>query len=283
MQTVRDRRDRCPGAYRPWQADDGFLVRLRLIGGHITSDSLRRLVDVAETFGDGRVHVTNRANLQVRGFPGRDGRLDPAARAALHATGLVPTHTHELVRNVMVSPQSGLAGGRADLRGIAADLDRRLCADPGLADLPARFLFVFDDGRGDLVDRTCDLGLVAIDGQVGQLRIGAGWGEVIPLSSAAARLVALAAAFARARGTGPTAPWHVAELPVPLTPPLERDARLPGAADRLPFGDVRGGRHVRVPELGLDQAGVAALTAVAELIVTPWRGVLIPDQGGRHD
>ena len=33
-----------------------------------------------------------------------------------------------------------------------------------------------------------------------------------PLSEAAARLVALAWAFADARGTGPEAPWHVREL-----------------------------------------------------------------------
>src|SRR5262245_50605228 len=136
---ARTRRDRCPGALRPWQAPDGLLVRLRLIGGHVGSAALRALLDVAEEYGDGRVHVTVRANLQVRALPGKDGMLDPAALAALAATGLLPTRTHELVRNVLASPQTGLAGGRADLRPVAAELDDFLCRRERLAELPGRF------------------------------------------------------------------------------------------------------------------------------------------------
>jgi hypothetical protein len=43
--------------------------------------------------------VTNRANLQVRAFPGAEGRLAAEALAAVESTGLVPTRSHELVRN----------------------------------------------------------------------------------------------------------------------------------------------------------------------------------------
>ena len=56
--TYRKRSDRCPGALRPWPAEDGLLVRLRLIGGRISATSLRSLMSVAEEFGDGRVHLT---------------------------------------------------------------------------------------------------------------------------------------------------------------------------------------------------------------------------------
>jgi dissimilatory sulfite reductase (desulfoviridin) alpha/beta subunit len=51
----RVRTDRCPGVGRPWPAEDGLLVRLRLIGGSVSSASLLSLVSVAETYGDGRV------------------------------------------------------------------------------------------------------------------------------------------------------------------------------------------------------------------------------------
>lgn len=245
----------------------------------MSSAALRSLVATAEEYGDGRVHVTSRTNLQVRGLPGRDGRLAPDALAALEATGLLPTRTHELVRNVMVSPQSGLAGGRADLRPVAAALDAALCAEPALAALPGRFLFVLDDGRGDLVTRSCDLGLVALDSISAQLRVGAGWGPVVPIARAAVRIAQLAYEFVVHRGSGPAAPWHVSELAGPLVAVGRPDPRLPEPASALRYGPVPGGRHVPVGEAGLDRGAVDALTAeVDHLVVTPWRGVLVPEE-----
>lgn len=276
--SIRTRSDRCPGALRPWEADDGLLVRLRLIGGQVGAGSLRALVAVAERYGDGRVHLTGRANLQLRGLPGSGGVLRPDVLAALEGTGLLPTRTHELVRNVMVSPQSGLAGGRADLRPVATALDRMVCAEAGLATLPGRFLFVLDDGRGDLVDRSCDLGLVAVGPTAGQLRIGAAYGPVVPLGEAAASLSTLARDFVARRGSGASAAWHVAELDQPLAAPADPDPRVPQPCGPLPFGAVPGGEHVAVPDGLLDGASVARLTAVArDLVVTPWRGVLVPE------
>lgn len=279
---TRTRRDRCPGVLRPWRADDGLLVRLRLIGGRVSSASLRALAGVALAHGDGRVYVTVRANLQIRGLPDRDGALDPGVLSALEATGLLPAPAHERIRNVLVSPQTGLAGGRANLRPVAAGLDALLRADHRLAELPGRFLFVLDDGRGDLLDRDGDLGLAALSGEEAQLRTGARWGPVVPLAGAEARLAALAGEFLRARGSGPAAPWHVAELPAPLLPASAPDPRLPRASGPLPYGAVPGGRHVPVPGEGLGPAEIAELTdTVPEVIVTPWRGVLVPEENNR--
>ncbi|MDE3725173.1 nitrite reductase [Nocardiopsis sp. N85] len=278
----RTRRDRCPGALRPWRAEDGLLVRLRLIGGRLPARSLTALAAVAREYGSGRVHVTGRANLQVRALPERDGRLTPDALRALEATGLLPSPTHELVRNVMVSPLTGLEGGRADLRPVAAALDEALCSAPHRAALPGRFLFALDDGRGDLVARTCDLGLVALDDRTARLRIGDQHGPVVRLDEAADALVRLADAFLERRGDGPGAPWHVAELPFPLSAPEPPDPRLPDPAPPLPYGPLPfGGRHVHVPEEGLGRADAdalaeEALAAGGELVVTPWRGVLVP-------
>lgn len=277
--STRSRTDRCPGVLRPWQADDGLLVRLRLIGGRISAESLAALSAVAAEYGDGHVYLTGRANLQVRGLPGTDGELRPDALRALEATGLLPTRTHELVRNVMVSPQTGLAGGRIDLRPVAAELDRLLCADERLATLPGRFLLVLDDGRGDLLGRSCDLGAVALDQDRMQLRIGAGWGPTVLSAHAAVTLVRLAQEFTVRRGSGPSAPWHVAELDTPLITPEEADPRVPAPAEALRYGPVAGGTHVAVPDGVLDRDAADALTAAApHLIVTPWRGVLVPEE-----
>ncbi|MGN6129949.1 MAG: nitrite reductase [Nocardioidaceae bacterium] len=279
MSASRTRADRCPGALLPWQAADGLLVRLRLVGGVVPTSGLRSLVDVAEEYGDGRVHTTSRANLQVRAFPGADGRLSSVALAALERTGLLPSRTHELVRNVMVSPQTGLAGGRVDLRAVGGELDDRLCADRDLAALPGRFLFVLDDGRGDLLARRCDLGLVALDSRRAQLRVASGWGPTVPIAEAAGRIAELAHEFVVRRGRGPAAPWHVSELAEPLVVLGAPDFRLPDPAEPLPFGAVPGGRHVQVCQTGLDRQVIEDLSAAVDhVIVTPWRGVLIPEE-----
>lgn len=307
----RTRGDLCPGVLRPWPASDGALVRLRIPGGRVSPASLAALHGVAERFCDddnnAAVHVTTRANLQLRALPiGPDGQLPVEVVAAIAATGLLPAPGHELVRNVLVSPLTGLgelvggqAGGRADLRPVTGALDAGLLADPLLGGLPGRFLFVLDDGGGDLLKRSCDLGLVALDADYVQLRVGDHWGAVVPLAEAAERLVELARAFVKARGTGPDAPWHVrelvavlrADLPTDvaaaatdpfsaLAPIAAPDPRLPEPAPPLPYGPVPGsdGRvaHVEAPGGILDRDLIVRLTGgdVAELIVTPRRGVL---------
>jgi precorrin-3B synthase len=152
-----------------------------------------------------------------------------------------------------------------------------LCADPRLAGLPGRFLFVLDDGRGDLMDRHSDAGLVALSSTEAQLRIGEHWGAVIDVNDAAERLAALAGSFQSARGDGPDAPWHVRELPGPLALG-ERvhpaDARLPALSGPLPYGPVPGGTHVQMPGGVLTRA--RTLPAAAEFVVTPWHGIFVP-------
>lgn len=273
---TRSRPDRCPGVLRPWLADDGALVRIRLVGGRIPAPALAGLSLVAQRYGDGRLHLTARANLQLRALPATDGHLPDEVVAAVEATGLLPSRSHELGRNVMVSPLTGIAGGRADLRGPALELDGRLRASAALAGLPGRFLFVLDDGRGDLLDRTADLGLVALDASRAQLRVGDGWGPVVPLVNASAALVALAEEFLDRRGDGAGAAWHVRELSVPLWPPSPAHAGLPAASPPTPYGRFPGGEHVEVPDGVLTPGLVEELTGrAAELVVTPWHGVVV--------
>ncbi|AQA01507.1 nitrite reductase [Mycobacterium sp. MS1601] len=287
----RSRTDQCPGAYRPWQAQDGLLVRLRLVGGQLPTVALRRLIKVSITHADGDVHLTSRANLQLRGLRGHDGHEDqlcPTAVSALQSTGLLPSATHELVRNILISPQSGHSGGRADLRPVAASLDAALLADDALGRLPGRFLFTLDDGRGDLMDRLIDaggrgtdLGLVALDDRLVQLRVGDHWGEVVALDEAALHLAGLAAAFLRVRGGGADAPWHLRELPAALSAPVAPDRRIPAPTTALPYGPVGGGTHVHVPDGVLTPQRAETIldltpAGVPDVVVTPWHGILVP-------
>ncbi len=274
---------------RPWVADDGALVRLRLPRGAVTFEALAELLRVAERHGDGTVYLTSRANVQVRGLSHLDGQLEDEVVYAVLATGLVPSTTHERVRNIMASPLTGRAGGRADLRPVVDDLDARLCAEPRLAGLAGRFLFVLDDGRGDLVGRDLDLGLVAVDAESAQVRAGRhGWGPVIPLDQAAAALTALAVSFVERAGTAPNAPWHVDELDgggtALLGAPRKRRVETRISSGPPPLGkiaqqDGRVAEHVPVPDGRVDARLLAELAALSprELIVTPWRTVVVPD------
>lgn len=283
--TSRDRADRCPGVVRPWPAADGGLVRLRVPGGRIPLARLRALTTLAERYGDGRVRLTGRANLQLRAMPlvdaGGAPHLAPEIVAAIEDLGLLPSRAHDRVRNILASPQTGIAGGRADVSGVVAALDVLLLTDPRLATLPGRFLFTLDDGRGDLADRHRDLGLVALDHTSAQVVVGTNFGPVVSLGAAAGTVAGLARAFLAARGTGPSAAWHVPELAAPLVPaaPVAPGARV--RSDPLPFGPVDGGHHEPVGKPGFDAARVerwsSAVGADGFVVITPWQGVLLPD------
>lgn len=296
--TTRTRTDLCPGVSRPWPAEDGGLVRLRLVGGRVRVGELRALQAVAAEHGDGDVHLTRRANLQLRALPlDDDGHLAPEAEEAVVATGLVPSRSHELVRNILVSPLTGIDGtagtpgpGRADLRPVADALDAALRADPELAGLSGRFLFVLDDGRGDVLHRSADVALVALDATTVQVRRGDGtWSEPVPLAAAVAGMLGVAHAFLAARqaayGDTPEAPWHVAELPAPLDlPAAPADPRVPAASEPPAYGRTTGTTHdvdhVEVPGGVLTPALadrlLAGLDDDAEVVVTPWRSLLLP-------
>jgi len=287
--TSRTHADRCPGVLRPWIADDGAIVRLRLIGGVMPATALGPLVDIAEEHADGTVLLTKRTNLQLRGVDHADGCVPAALVDDLTAAGFLPSPSHELVRNVMMSPLTGRLGGVADLRPMALELDRLLCAEPELARLAGRFLFVLDDGRGDVGHRSLDLGVTAVDAGTVQLRVGSHhWGPVVTLDEAPSALIEHALRFLDAAGTGDTAHWHVDELAEGgaelIGTTFARDARTHVTSLPLPYGiiaqdDGAAAEHIAIPD-GLLNRGLVDVIAghsAREIVVTPWRSVVLPD------
>ncbi|MCK9924425.1 precorrin-3B synthase [Frankia sp. AgPm24] len=215
MSTSRRERtqDACPGVLRTHPAADGALARLRLPGGRLAPRAARELAACARELGDGHLELTSRGNVQIRGLA--DGAAVALAGRA-RAVGLLPSDTHERIRNIVASPLSGRGPGGRDVRGLVAALDEGLRADPVLAALPGRVLFAVDDGSGDLEGIPADLALRA---QPGGRTLVCVAGETLALRVpdlvAVPALLAAARAFVdRVAAGGPAASaWRVAELP----------------------------------------------------------------------
>jgi precorrin-3B synthase len=170
--------DACPGILDRHEARDGLVARIRLPGGYASPARLRALAVLAQRFGDSRVDLTARGNVQIRGIP--PGAAGPMAGQAATA-GFLPSPAHDRARNITASPLAGLAG-HPGLRGLVRSLDRAIRADPGLAALPGRFLFSLDDGTGRAGLSTCDVGLRlerASEGGMGRRVGGGGQAELI--------------------------------------------------------------------------------------------------------
>lgn len=285
----RDRADACPGALQTHPAADGALARVRVPGGALTSAQLRVLATAARELGDGALELTSRGNVQLRGL--RAGS-EPELGDRLAAIGLLPSTTHETARNVLASVLSGRAGGLFDVRSWVPAFDAALCADPGLAALPGRYLAAFDDGRGDVAGLGGDVGLLALDdGRVALLLAGADTGLRTGADDAVALALAATRAFLAVREEQGGTAWRIADLtdgrarvaallgdrvdaPRPVPP-----APTTGPAGAVPQHDGRTALVAVVPlgRLTAAQAELIAETSTGHLQLTPWRSVAVPD------
>ncbi|MFI6512535.1 precorrin-3B synthase [Streptosporangium sp. NPDC050855] len=215
----RSRPDACPGALQVHAAADGGLARVRVPGGRLTPARLRELATAARLHGDGAVELTSRANVQVRGLAHDDDPTAPddgfAARMA--RAGLLPSATHERVRNILASPLTGLdgpGGGVADVTPLIGELDRRLCARPALAALPGRFMFALDDGRGDVAGLGADAAVLAVGpDRFALLLAGTDTGLRVGTDQAVTALLAAAEAFLDELAALDVTAWRISELP----------------------------------------------------------------------
>ncbi|GAA1913519.1 precorrin-3B synthase [Streptantibioticus ferralitis] len=290
----RGRDDACPGALRLHSADDGALARVRLPGGLLTAAQAEALARLSVELGDGHLDLTSRGNVQLRGLsPDAGGELG----ARLGAAGLLPSIRHERVRNVVASPLARLDGrGHADVQAWTHEVDALLCASDALTDLSGRFLFVLDDGRGDVAALGGDVTLIARPGGAAVLHVGPvapDSGIAVPAEDGPRWVLRAAEEFLRlARGAGQRA-WRVREV----DPDGSRiRARLGGpqapaeaVADCPPpaFGVVRdacgegvglslGVRFGRSSARQWRLLATVAARGSGELRLTPWRGVVLP-------
>lgn len=213
--------------------------------------------------------------MQIRALDA-DGPRELSDR--LFVAGLLPSIAHERVRNILASPLSGLdEESRYDVLPVVTALDRGLCANPGLAELPGRFLFALDDGRGDLADVQADVAVRALDDRAAVLSLGSrhvrvGWADVPDLMLAAAE------AFLAVCDQE----WRIAEVEdgeqqILKGLGLQADEMADSRATKVTAGVHGSALVVTVPLGSLTQEQAAVLVGVAdEVRVTPWRSVVVP-------
>ncbi|WP_296393035.1 precorrin-3B synthase [Williamsia sp.] len=277
----RTRADACPGALQLHEASDGALARVRLPGGMLTPEQLSVLATASRELSTGDLELTSRGNVQFRSVTDAD---DLAVRLA--DAGLLPSPTHERVRNILASPLAGRVGDGPDVSDLVIRLDEALRADPDLAELPGRILFTVDDGRGDVSGLDADIGVHATGDDFALVVAGADTGVRVPPEAAVETMIDVARGFGRER----TTQWRIAEIPGGVDAVVSHTGRVP-SAEKIDF-DVVGS----APVGWFDQAdGRVALGAVlahgllpartaevivavgAPVIVTPWRSIVLVD------
>ncbi|MEV6983285.1 precorrin-3B synthase [Sphaerisporangium sp. NPDC051017] len=253
----RSRADACPGALQTHPAADGAVARVRVPGGLLTGERLAELGAACAALGSGVVELTSRANVQVRGLDGPGAELFAERMAAI---GLLPSATHERVRNILASPLAGLDGrGLIEVAPLVRELDEALVSHPALADLPGRFLFAVDDGRGDVALPAADVAYLplpavhlprpatestrppAADVRGALLLAGRDTGLRAAPSDVVPLMIAAGEAFLAERAAQGSAAWRVAELadgPANITARVS--ARAPGAGHMSGPGSADG-------------------------------------------
>jgi precorrin-3B synthase len=272
--TPRDRPDACPGALQVHAAADGSLARVRLPGGRLTGARLAALGSAAHDLGAGLLELTSRANIQVRAL--RPG-TEPEFAARMAAAGLLPSATHERVRNIVASPLGDPA--------LVSALDLALCARPGLAELPGRFLFAVDDGSADVLALGPDVAVIPDGPLLALLLAGADTGLRLSTASAVDTMLAAAEAFLAARDGA----WRIAERPglaaeiaerlpgdLPRIRPREFGPAPPPLVGEILQADGLVALGFLVPLGRLTSAQAADLAVHDALVVTPWRGLVVP-------
>ncbi|WP_051407119.1 precorrin-3B synthase [Nocardia sp. CNY236] len=277
--------DSCPGVLRLHEAADGPLARIRVPGGRLESAQMHALAQVAQDAADGPLELTARGNVQVRGVHDVS-----ALTRRLTEVGMVPSRTHERVRNIVASPLSGRIGGGVDVHPLAAALDAGILAAPRLADLPGRVLFTLDDGRGDVSGLGADIGVHALaQGEFALVLAGSDSGVRLAAEDVVEVVLAAAHAFLELRGNTSNY-WRLSDIEHGSRHLIDRLGCTP-TADRLEFtatpsipigwleqndGLIGLGAGVR---LGTLSARTAEFLAATErpTILTPWRSLVLTD------
>ncbi|WP_336946281.1 hypothetical protein [Asaia sp. HN010] len=260
MTRVPLRKGWCPSLHAPMQTHDGWLVRVTPDLEGLKPAQLAFLAGKAEGEGNGRMTLTMRGNLQLRGF-GEAAARRFAMEAADIGLGLADPERETRRRLLFMSPLAGLDPDCArDTLALAREVEAALAAAEAHWKPPEKFGVVVDGGglvpsgvmRADLMLRHEEGGWVLHHGPD---RHAVGRATLVP------RVMNLIATASLTPGAERA--LHRAEPYAGRRPSL-MGAFLPGCFGALAV----------LGEIGAATCHMLAETG-ANVRVTPWRGIVL--------
>lgn len=257
----------CPGAWRPMMSGDGLIVRIRPRLGRLTCPQTLGLCALSQSYGNGIIDLTIRANLQLRGI--KENQDENLLKALFDLDLIDATADAEARRNITVTPTWRNGDLTTRLHGAI------LQALPDMPALPAKMGIAIDTGYGPvLTDTAADFRFENSDSGLILRADGAAKGKRIDEHGAPQALLDLANWFVTTGG--PTAGRMSKHL---------RNTRLPAAwqdSDPAPIADrIQPGGNAYGTAFGsIDAAALTALikdSRATALRVTPWRVFLLED------
>lgn len=144
-------------------AQDSYMCRLRIHNGILKHWQFAGMAGIAEKFAAPFVHVTTRANLQLREIPARYGIevIERIIDLGLCSRGSGADN----IRNVTGDATAGIARGELlDTRPYARDWHYAILNDRTLYGLPRKFNVAFDGGGPvPTLEDTNDIGFQAVE------------------------------------------------------------------------------------------------------------------------
>ncbi|MCD7824960.1 MAG: 4Fe-4S binding protein [Clostridiaceae bacterium] len=123
------------GGFMRQKQKNHFSLRLRIVGGTVTAKQLAKIAQVAETYGQGYVHLTSRQSVEIPYI--RLEQVDEV-KAALADGDVEPGVCGPRVRTITACQGEAICpGGCVDTYALAKELDDRYFA----RELPHKFKF----------------------------------------------------------------------------------------------------------------------------------------------
>ncbi|MBB5152967.1 nitrite/sulfite reductase [Saccharopolyspora phatthalungensis] len=151
------------GTIEPEALDDRyFMLRVRIDGGALTTEQLRTVGEISQTYARDTADITDRQNIQLHWVRVEDM---PTIWQKLEAVGLSTTEAcGDCPRVVLGSPVAGIAADEiVDATPAIKEISERFIGDRSLSNLPRKFKTAISGSpRWDTVPEINDVSLVGV-------------------------------------------------------------------------------------------------------------------------
>ncbi|MDR7300923.1 nitrite/sulfite reductase [Haloactinomyces albus] len=152
------------GTIQPEELDDShFMLRIRVDGGAMTTEQLRVVGEISQTYARDTADITDRQNIQLHWVRIEDM---PTIWQKLEAVGLYTTEAcGDCPRVVLGSPVAGIAADEiVDATPAITEIADRYIGDESLSNLPRKFKTAISGSpRQDVVHETNDISFIGAE------------------------------------------------------------------------------------------------------------------------